>query len=377
MRSLALRPTYIKRDNLFLHIQTMPQNWKGFAKLLERYQKGRTTPDEKHFMDLWYDSISSSDADQNEQANKSEGEEMWAVIQKGISRPVKPAFNGTVRWHQNVYFRLLAASLLFMIGIFVYNSAFKDQPVISGVKNEVIDQMVRTANNGQLSMLVKLSDGSSVTLDPGAVLYYPATFAKNERNVFLRGDGFFDIAPDKARPFLVHANNIVTRVVGTSFTIRENKKDNSIEVAVMTGVVEVVQSTGKVPTEDLKNKVVLTPNKRATFYEEGERLIKGLVDQPKLIAAIKNDPDFASFIFKERALSQILPKLEKAYGVSIHLSNENIQNCLVTADLSQDKTLFAQLDILCAAIGADFEVENDMVLVTGTGCETTIKSDNP
>lgn len=355
----------------------MPQHWKGFARLLERYQKGKATHNEKQFMDIWYDSLSHEEEDRQSRTDPAVGTEMWSVVQKGMSASGKSGAVRRVRWGRIMYFRLLAASVIFILGVFVYRAVSDEDAVIAGVNNEVIDQMVRTMNEGQAALVVNLSDGSHVTLDPGAVLYYPAIFAKNQRIVFLTGNGFFDIAPNKAKPFFVHANNIVTKVVGTSFTIRENKDSKSIEVAVMSGVVEVAKALGTVAASDKESKVVLTPNKKATFYKEGERLITGLVEQPKLIAPIKNDPDFATFVFRERAFSQILPKLEKAYGVRISLTDEDIQNCLVTADVSQDKTLFAQLDILCAAIGADFEVKNDMVLITGTGCEITSKSDNP
>jgi transmembrane sensor len=71
----------------------------------------------------------------------------------------------------------------------------------------------------------------------------------------------------------------------------------------------------------------------------------------------------------EKSLADIVPILEKAYGVKISLSNDRLRNCIITADLSQENTLFTQLEILCESIDAKYQLLNDSVILSGKGCD--------
>jgi transmembrane sensor len=83
-----------------------------------------------------------------------------------------------------------------------------------------------------------LSDGSVITANKNSLLSYPAKFNGNTREVKLvRGEAFFSIAHNRSKPFLVHLNDAVVRVVGTSFNIINDK--SHAEVIVETGIVEV------------------------------------------------------------------------------------------------------------------------------------------
>src|SRR5437879_531446 len=83
---------------------------------------------------------------------------------------------------------------------------------------------------------VKLADGSTVDLNAGSRL--TVTLARNERRLALReGEAVFDVAPDKARPFLIAAGDRTVRVVGTRFDVR--RRSGLLSVTVERGVVEV------------------------------------------------------------------------------------------------------------------------------------------
>lgn len=83
-----------------------------------------------------------------------------------------------------------------------------------------------------------LSDGSVVTLNRNSLLQYPEKFSGKQRQVWLtKGEAFFKVSPDKAKPFLIHTGNTLIRVVGTSFNVKN--KGGAIEVIVETGIVEV------------------------------------------------------------------------------------------------------------------------------------------
>ncbi len=85
-----------------------------------------------------------------------------------------------------------------------------------------------------------LPDGSSVELAAGSRISYPNDFGSgNSRDIYLSGEAFFKIARNSGQPFRVFANEIVTKVLGTSFSVRSYEKDTTISVTVRTGKVSV------------------------------------------------------------------------------------------------------------------------------------------
>ena len=342
----------------------MSRNLKWFASLLAKYHKGITSTEENRFLDNWYNFLHNKN-EKDTIEDPTLQSEMWSQIEKGMFPPDERQVNSSKLW-KNTLVRLAAASVVLLISFLIFQKQYQGPPVIAGVEDKVLNILQQTKNNSEVPKLIFLSDQSQVRLEPGATIYFPSQFDSLNRTVYLDGDAFFEITPNKNKPFVVHANNIITRVVGTSFTIKENKLTKSTEVAVITGIVEVQKiKTGKYPTKD-SQKVVLTPNKKVTFFEEDANLVTGIVERPEIIKTAK--PETTSFYFKEKSIAYIIPILEKAYGVQIKIKNERLYYCTVTADLTQDKGLFAQLEVLCAAIDARFEIVNDNVILSGNGC---------
>lgn len=346
----------------------MIKNLQAFLRLLDRYQKKRMNQKETRLMDIWYDSIDHAETKESGLTDQQAGKQMWTAISKGMdSENTDEVTMPLPFWRRNFYIRLAAACLLFVAVFAGYRYSLNATTVIAGVKNEVLENMNHFTNKTSNQKVFRLPDGSQVTLEPGARLFFPKQFAGGERRVYLSGDVFFEIAHDKSRPFYVHANNIVTKVLGTSFTIKENKQKSSIEVAVLTGVVEVQQQEEDDSPEE--KKVVLTQNKKVTFYPQDEKLVTGIVEQPKVIIAEKTGALRLNFNYLEKPLADIVPILEKAYGVKISMSNDKLRNCIITADLSQESTLFTQLEILCESIDAKYQLINDSVMLSGKGCD--------
>src|SRR5690606_13630468 len=127
-------------------------------------------------------------------------------------------------------------------------------------------------NHSQEPLPVALTDGSRVLLEPGARLKQAADFNTNERTVFLQGNAFFDIARDETRPFEVRTEFIATRVLGTSFSIRQDEFSGETAVEVISGKVEVnvigkENERGKQPPQ----KVLLTANLKTSYLPAENR----------------------------------------------------------------------------------------------------------
>ncbi len=347
----------------------MRKHLKGFLSLLERYRKGVVTTKEKHAMDIWYDAIQPEEESRSDLNEEELKKEMWLDIRSRMRQgPVYPSV-AERRWWQSDYFKIAAASVLLVTALLFYRT-FYPQQTISGISDSEILQLEKTPNATSAVKEIMLSDGSRVTLDPGAVLFYSKEFDKDKRVVYLKGSGFFDVARDPEKPFLVYTDDIVTKVLGTSFTIRKNEGSGAIEVAVITGKVMVEKTAGSNVGAGLsaQNGVTLTPNTKVTYYAENEQYVTGLVDEPRIIEKGEEYHKPDAFAFREILLSTVLEKLEKAYGLEIGVSNESLNNCRITADLSKDD-LYGKLEVICAAVNAHFEVVDGKVMMTGQGCD--------
>src|SRR4029077_14541011 len=126
------------------------------------------------------------------------------------------------------------------------------------------DSMITKTNSGDHQEIVNLSDGSRVTMQPHSVLHYARKFSTDKREVYLQGEAFFRVAKNPSKPFLVYYNNLVTKVLGTSFNVNTNALTGNIEVSVKTGRVQVYEN--KQLINDSKNKaVILTPNQKVIY----------------------------------------------------------------------------------------------------------------
>lgn len=97
----------------------------------------------------------------------------------------------------------------------------------------VAAKVYRTANAQRATVL--LPDGSTVVLGPASTLAMSPEFGAQQREVTVQGEGYFIVRADAQRPFLVHAGNSLTRVLGTAFTIRHYATDRDLRVAVVNG----------------------------------------------------------------------------------------------------------------------------------------------
>src|SRR5882724_7966691 len=73
--------------------------------------------------------------------------------------------------------------------------------------------------------VIILPDGTTVTLNLGTKLGYPAAFSGSTRDVYLTGEAYFEVKNNTSQPFLVHTGNFVTRVLGTTFNIKAYPDD--------------------------------------------------------------------------------------------------------------------------------------------------------
>jgi ferric-dicitrate binding protein FerR (iron transport regulator) len=142
----------------------------------------------------------------------------------------------------------------------------------------------QTTNTTNLPMMVLLEDQSRVLLDPGASVSYLPGFSSDKREVYLEGAAFFDIARNARKPFIVYSNKTVIKVLGTSFKVKPDELTHELEVAVVTGKVQVFENKMMVKDSSTDKGIIITPNQRVFYNEEKREFKTTLVEQPRMLA---------------------------------------------------------------------------------------------
>lgn len=266
----------------------------------------------------------------------------------------------------------IAAGIFLLMGVGVVAGVYLKK---NGTRKSAYQQLIscsekplterKNATDG--SIFIRLPDHSSVVLKPGAKISFDPRFAAQKRVVYLEGEAFFEVTKNPDRPFYVYANDLVTKVLGTSFVVNAQPGGEKASVAVMTGKVSVFSRNGP-DTRETKNAeqlaVVLTPNQQVEHRQGDSRLLKGIVTKPRLI---QKNAQVATFDFSEASLMEVFMKLEKAYGVRIIYDEETMARCPLTASFS-NRPLFEMLTIICKAVEARYEVLDGQIIVYGRGC---------
>lgn len=266
----------------------------------------------------------------------------------------------------------IAAMLLIIAGLSYTFWSFnhKQQINYDELVSTAAEPLVEKTNQTQKPLLIQLTDGSSVMLDPGSRVSYPAKFEAGKREVYLSGKAFFDIAKDPSRPFFVYANEVITKVLGTSFTVRSFTDEKEVSVAVKTGRVAVF--TRKDPEINEKKDsreltgVVIEPNQQIVFVRESIKMTKSLISSPELI---DSNLSLHNFEFDETPVSDVFSELQKAYGIEIIFDKNVMSECPITARLSE-MTLYEKLDLVCKAVGASYELIDGRIIIEGKGCKS-------
>jgi ferric-dicitrate binding protein FerR (iron transport regulator) len=171
-----------------------------------------------------------------------------------------------------------------------------------------------------------LEDGTKVWLNAGSRMAFPTKFLGNKREVFLEGEGYFEVAHNPKLPFYVNTNEIAIKVLGTKFDISAYKSDKMIETVLLAGSVAISERSA---LGFLKAESVLKPNQKAT-YDRNDRSIV-LREEPDVDYAIAWTEGW--YKFHRQSIDEVLSKLQRYYNVEFVLSPEFPKEDLITGKL--------------------------------------------
>jgi ferric-dicitrate binding protein FerR (iron transport regulator) len=213
-------------------------------------------------------------------------------------------------------------------------------------------------NNGENSRLIRLSDQSLVLLRPHSTLNFPDKFGEGNREVSLSGEAFFEVYPDQKHPFLVRTGKLMTKVLGTSFDVIAPKDGKEGSVVVKTGRVQVYHTHEQASAKSTLDSIILLPNQKLVYNLKTPKL--GKIDvKPVMLSPVEAEKVFS---FTNAPVTDIIAKLQKAYGVEISYDKQRLKDYTVTASLSR-LSLEAKIGAICKAIDARYEFEEDKIRI--------------
>ncbi|WP_179333183.1 FecR family protein [Winogradskyella costae] len=176
---------------------------------------------------------------------------------------------------------------------------------------------------------VKLADGTIVNVNAGSSLRYPVNFVEGKnRNVFLEGEAFFKVAKDAKHPFVVNANEIDVRVLGTEFNISSYPEDENINTVLVEGSVNVYKANAVYNEE---NTTLLKPGYKAAWSKVDSEIQVSEADVETHLAWLKG-----RLILKEVEFKAILKKLERQYNVKFVNHDKSLENRFFTAKFDNE-----------------------------------------
>lgn len=323
---------------------------KEFDSLSEKFNQGKCSKEELILLQKsTEDNLKFSD-DSNLESSLNAQNKVWDKLNVD-NKPTGKVKN---------YWLLsgLAASLLLFLGLSLIWD-FNEK-----VKLSIVPRLgVETKNNANSLQKITLPDGSHVLLGKNAHILVAENFGVKTRTVYLTGEAFFTVTKNEKIPFLVHVDNLITEVIGTSFKISNPTLDQMIEVSVKTGKVSVYTHDQKFSKKS--NGVIITPNQKAVFNIMSKTINESIVDVPLVIV---NNVKKSDFEFDDIHVNVIFKRMQQIYGIEIIQVNSNINQCVFTGDLN-GLDMFKQLEFICSSINANYEVRGSSIFINGEGCK--------
>ncbi len=269
---------------------------------------------------------------------------------------------------------ILKYAAILMIAFIASSLIFQNvgsETFISDDNNEIINQL--SVPKGSKTSLI-LSDGTEIWLNAESKLKYPAKFNNENREVFIEGEGYFDVAEDESHPFIVHTENIKIKVLGTKFNVKSYPDDDRIETTLITGSI-VIEEVQQKPV--FRNKTLhLKPNDHAIFLKSTnelslfEKITRNAkpVQSSFNIKKVNRPEDLISWkdnklVFKRAKFSKVINELERWYNVHINLEFDDMKDYTYSGTF-EDETIEQALEALRITTPFEYKINKNRITIS-------------
>ncbi len=200
-----------------------------------------------------------------------------------------------------------------------------------------------------------LSDGTQVKVNAGSTIKYPIQFIEGlSREVEVWGEAYFDVTRDENHPFLVNANNIQVKVLGTKFNVSSYPEDDDINTVLVEGSVQLFDSKNGNTQE---SSYIITPNQKASWNKELGRMTIEEVDTNIYTSWING-----RIVFKNTPFKNIRKKLERRYNVTIVNNNASLDERFYNASFDIE-TIEQVMEAFKENYSIDYTITNSQIII--------------
>ena len=187
---------------------------------------------------------------------------------------------------------------------------------------------------------VTLADGTTLHLNSGSRLTYPATFSGDNRTVFMDGEAYLDVAKDPEHPFVIKSQGIDIKVLGTSFNFKNFAQERTSELLLVDGSVEA-----NISGHNETRLVRLKPGDRMLYNRENDKL-----DVTRFTPfGYKAFYEDNSLHFYDMEMSDIALDLSRRFNCEIVVLDENLASSRYFSIFTNNETL----DQILAVMSSD------------------------
>ncbi|NDV46585.1 FecR family protein [Paludibacter sp. 221] len=164
---------------------------------------------------------------------------------------------------------------------------------------------------------VALPDGTVVWLNAGSKIIYPDKFTSKKRQVFFTGEGFFNVAKDTKKPFIVQANESNIEVLGTKFNLKSYAEDKTIKLSLLEGSV-AFSSNSKLHEG---KKYIMKPGEQVCYNRD-----KHTIQKSEFSLEQYSSWKDGKYYFKNETLEEITRQLERNFNLKIVIKNDSLKD---------------------------------------------------
>lgn len=371
-------------------------------QLVDKYLQGKATPDERKLIESWYNQLSQEKSLSEKEDFEHLSEELWqkTLVAAKLRSPKKKIFR---YWP--------AAAVAACISIFIlagihfvtghkqmqltraYHHTLPSHEIVPGSNKAILilangkqlsltdekeglivkdhHATINKTDSGQIKYTtsanndqplfntlvtprggqytVVLADGTKVTLNAASSLVYPTQFNGADREVELKGEGYFEVAHDPKKPFRVKSNGQTIEVLGTHFNVNCYNNEPYVKTTLLEGSIKLTSEN---------SEVILKPGQQSRFDPNKKGSI--LTDEVNTdeVVAWKN----GLFQFKASSIEEVMREAERWYNVDVTYTGKQ-PDIRISGSMSR-KVSFSGFVKLLEFEGVKFSIKDHQVTIT-------------
>ncbi|NJN27248.1 MAG: DUF4974 domain-containing protein [Cyclobacteriaceae bacterium] len=252
---------------------------------------------------------------------------LFVKSQKEIAQHEQRSFEGRkkIRRFKIPYLLKIAAAVSVVISSFIVIRELVS-PFQASVQPTEVKTMIKENPAGIKTQIV-LPDSSIVHLNSESQLRYTSNFGSANRELFLEGEAFFVVKKHNDLPFKVHSAGKIVEAHGTEFNVKALPNEQEIRIALVEGVVSVVNEQNKAGQDAM---VVLKP---------GEMLYANLKSGKQSISSLNMDELLwrqGIIHFKNASMDEVVQELERWFGVKFLIKGNMTKDWNYTGEFANE-----------------------------------------